>query len=310
MAATRARPAQTPCKATASGYAATMRVLLTGWASFLHGEATAGDVLSLRAVGAALGQAGIDHDVVWSPGFRPGTRHLPDAPPGDYTHVVFACGPVHGPQVRSLHERYASCRRIAAGVTVPDPEDPAVTGFHRVFPRDVFPPDDGATPDLSLAAPVAKTPVLGVVLAPRQPEYGGTGRHDEVHDALTGWVAGLDCARVPLDTRLAHEDWQRCATPDQFVSLLSKVDAVVTTRLHGLVLGLKAGVPVVAVDPVAGGGKVTAQAKALGWPVVAAEDAGDAALLDARLKWCLSTAVAPPPAPSLTGLLDELAGSR
>jgi hypothetical protein len=283
-----------------------MRVLLTGWASFLHGEATAGDVLSLRATGATLAAAGIGHDVAWSPGFRPGARHLPDAPPEDYTHVVFACGPVHGPRVRALHERYAACRRIAVGVSVVDPEDPAVTGFHRVFARE-----DGVTPDLSLAASVSTTPVLGVVLAPHQPEYGGAGRHDEVHDALTGWLAGLDCARVPLDTRLAHEDWQRCATPDQFVSAVSKMDAVVTTRLHGLVLGLKAGVPVLAVDPVAGGGKVTAQGKALGWPVVAAEDAGDTALLGSRLKWCLSPdAAADPPVPCLAGLVDELVGTR
>ncbi|WP_439379530.1 polysaccharide pyruvyl transferase family protein [Amycolatopsis lexingtonensis] len=283
-----------------------MRVLLTGWASFLHGEATAGDVLSLRAAGAALERAGIGYDVAWSPGFRPGARHLPDAPPSDYTHVVFACGPVHGPQVRSLHERYAACRRIAVGVSVPDPEDPAVTGFHRVLPRD-----DGATADLSLAASVAKTPVLGVVLAPRQPEYGAAGRHDEVHAALTGWLAGLDCARVPLDSRLAHADWERCATPDQFVSALSTMDVVVTTRLHGLVLGLKAGVPVVAVDPVAGGGKVTAQGAALDWPVVAAEDAGDRALLDARLAWCRSGGAAvDPPVPSLAGFVEALVGER
>jgi polysaccharide pyruvyl transferase len=287
-----------------------MRVLLMGWASFLHGEATAGDVLSLRAAGAALSAAEIDHDVAWSPAFRPGTLHLPDAAPEDYTHVVFTCGPVHGPQLRSLHERYAACRRIAVGVSVPDPADPAVTGFHRVLPRDG---GGVAEPDLSLAASVSPAPVLGVVLAPHQPEYGHTGRHDEVHDALTGWLAGLDCARVPLDTRLAHEDWQRCATPDQFVAALSKMDVVVTTRLHGLVLGLKAGVPVLAVDPVAGGGKVTAQAAALGRPVVAAEDAGDTALLDRRLKWCLSSegrsAVAAP-APSLAGLVEELVGQR
>ncbi|MGW3994253.1 polysaccharide pyruvyl transferase family protein [Amycolatopsis sp. NPDC004772] len=285
-----------------------MRVLLTGWASFLHGEATAGDVLSLRAAGAALAEAGIDHRVAWSPGFRPGTLHLPDAPPDDYTHVVFACGPVHGPQVRSLHERYAACRRIAVGVSVPDAEDPAVTGFHRVLPRD-----DGVTTelDLSLGAPVSPTPVLGVILAPRQPEYGSAGRHGDVHEALTGWLAGLDCARVPLDTRLAHEDWERCATPDQFAAVVSKMDAVVTTRLHGLVLGLKAGVPVLAVDPVGGGGKVTAQGTALDWPVVAASDVTDPALLDARLKWCLSAKVRPPAHPaSLAALVDELVGAR
>jgi hypothetical protein len=285
-----------------------MRVLLTGWASFLHGEATAGDVLSLRAAAAALAEAGIDHRVAWSPGFRPGTLHLPDAPPEDYTHVVFACGPVHGPQVRSLHERYAACRRIAVGVSVPDPGDPAVTGFHRVLPRD-----GGSTAelDLSLGATVAPTPVLGVILAPHQPEYGSAGRHADVHAALTGWLARVDCARVPLDTRLAHEDWERCATPDQFAALVSKMDAVVTTRLHGLVLGLKAGVPVLAVDPVAGGGKVTAQGKAVDWPVVAASDVTDTALLDARLKWCLPASVRPPAHPPLlAALVDELVGPR
>ena len=285
-----------------------MRVLLTGWASFLHGEATAGDVLSLRAAAEALTEAGIDHRIAWSPGFRPGALHLPDAPPGDYTHVVFACGPVHGPQVRSLHERYAGCRRTAVGVSVPDPGDPAVTGFHRVLPRD-----DGVTAelDLSLGAAVSPTPVLGVILAPSQPEYGSAGRHADVHEALTGWLAGLDCARVPLDTRLAHADWERCATPDQFAALVSKMDVVVTTRLHGLVFGLKAGVPVLAVDPVAGGGKVTAQGKALDWPVVAAEDARDPALLDARLKWCGAASVRPPAHPaSLAALVAELVGAR
>jgi hypothetical protein len=86
---------------------------------------------------------------------------------------------------------------------------------------------------------------------------------------------------------------------------------VVTTRLHGLVFGLKAGVPVLAVDPVAGGGKVTAQGTALDWPVVAAEDVADTALLDARLKWCLRAPVRPPAhPPSLAALVDELVGSR
>jgi polysaccharide pyruvyl transferase WcaK-like protein len=45
-------------------------------------------------------------------------------------------------------------------------------------------------------------------------------------------------------------------------------DVVVTTRLHGLVLALKQGVPVLAVDPVAGGARVATQAAAWGWPVL------------------------------------------
>jgi hypothetical protein len=44
-------------------------------------------------------------------------------------------------------------------------------------------------------------------------------------------------------------------------------------RMHGLVPSLESGMPVLARDPVDGGGKVTTQAQALDWPAVL--DAGD-----------------------------------
>ncbi|WP_027941887.1 polysaccharide pyruvyl transferase family protein [Amycolatopsis taiwanensis] len=265
-----------------------MRVLVTGWPSFREGEATAGDVLSMRRVSEVLAGAGVAHDSAWSPGFRPGALSLDDADPREYTHLVFACGPAHGRQVRWLHERYAACRRIAVGVSVIDHDDTAVTGFHRILARD-----DGemSTVDLSLTAAAHPVPVAGVVLAPAQPEYGASRRHDEVHAHLSDWLSTLDCARVPVDTRLACDDWSKCATPDQFLSLVGRFDAIVTTRLHGLVLALRAGVPVLAVDPVEDGGKVTAQAGALGWPaIVAARRAGEPGLLDRWWAWCLSRA--------------------
>lgn len=263
-----------------------MRVLVTGWSSFLHGEATAGDVLSMRRVSGALAAAVIPHDTAWSPVFRPAALHLDDADERRYTHLVFVCGPVHGEQVRSLHERYAHCRRIAVGVSVLDPADAAVTGFHRVIARD-----DPATarPDISIAATTSSVPVVGVVFAPGQPEYGAARRHRVVHAAVARWLGGLDCARLPLDTRLASEDWRRCGTPDQLASVFSRLDAVVTTRLHGLVFALRAGIPVLAVDPIAGGGKVTAQAGALGWPaLLSADRAVEPGALDSWWRWCLS----------------------
>lgn len=106
-----------------------MRVLLTGWSSFLHGEASAGDVLSMNRVHSVLMHAGVPCEVAWSQVFRPGTLSLDDADPERYTHLLFVCGPVHGEQVRSLHSRFGGCRRIAVGVTVLDPADPAVTGL-------------------------------------------------------------------------------------------------------------------------------------------------------------------------------------
>lgn len=311
-AAARDVPTAPPAPPGRTERAPATRVLVTGWSSFVHGEATAGDVLSMRHVSESLTAAGIPHDTAWSPRFRAEALHLEDADAGRYSHLVFVCGPIHGEQVRALHERYAACRRIAVGVTVVDPADAAVTGFHRVLARD-----DRITsrPDLSVSATTACVAVAGVVLAPGQTEYGAARRHRPVHEALGRWLAGLDCARVPLDTRLATDDWHHCATPDQLASVFSRLDAVVTTRLHGLVFGLRAGTPVLAVDPVAGGGKVTAQATALGWPaVVPAERVADPDTLDRWWTWCLSPSGRQrarqqnlPAADTLTGeLLGEL----
>ena len=96
-----------------------------------------------------------------------------------------------------------------------------------------------------------------------------------------------------MDTRLAHGNWRNPATAAQVEAVIGRVDVVVTTRLHGLVLALKHGVPALAVDPVAGGAKVAAQAAAWGWPVLLARS-GDPVLdrgeLDRRWAWCRSAA--------------------
>lgn len=261
-----------------------MRILLTGWFSFVHGEATAGDVLSLSAVRRVLD--GLPYDVAWSPVFRPGSLTLEEARPEAYSHVIFVCGPLHGSPLRRLHERYATSRRIAVGVSVIDPSDPAATGFDVILPRDA--PDTVPRRDLSALAQIDSVPVAGVVLAPGQDEYGTARRHDDVHTRVTSWLAGRDCARVGLDTRLDHRDWRSFDTPDQFLSVISRLDVVVTTRLHGLVASLRCGVPVLAIDPVARGAKVTAQARAWDWPAaLTAEELSEDAL-DRWWHWCLN----------------------
>ncbi|MER7014501.1 polysaccharide pyruvyl transferase family protein [Saccharopolyspora sp. NPDC000359] len=268
-----------------------MRVLITGWASFLHGEATAGDVLSMQHVATALAERGIRNDTAWSPRFAPGALHLADVRPESYTHLAFVCGPAHGWQVRELHGAFPDCRRVALGVSVLDPADPAVTGFHEVVPRD-----GGTSSSIDLAAPVAAPggiPVVGVALAPDQPEYGSRRAHDAVHPELLAWLNRLDCARLELNTRLALDDWRCCNTAEQFGSLVDRVDVVVTTRLHGLVFALSRGRPALAVDPVRGGGKVSAQAEAWRWSaVVRAEelDEDPGGVLDRWWAWCRSGA--------------------
>jgi hypothetical protein len=264
------------------------RVLLTGWFSFRDGEATAGDVLALRRVEQVLGAAGMPYDVVWSPGFRPHALHFAEVRPADYSHLVFVCGPLHGPQIEELHRRFAHCVRIAVGTSVIDPGDAAVTGFHRVLARDA--PGGTPTEDLAARAPaVPARPVVGVILTHGQHEYGPLRRHGEVARLVTRWLAGKDCARLELETRLDTRDWHLSATPAQVQSVLARLDLVVTDRLHGLVLALRVGTPVLAVDPVVGGAKVTAQARACGWPALLAADQVDARRLERWWDWCLTS---------------------
>lgn len=264
------------------------RVLLTGWFSFRDGEATAGDVLALRRVEEVLRGAGMAYDVVWSPGFRPGDLHFDDVRPGDYSHLVFVCGPLHGPQVEELHRRFAHCVRIAVGTSVIDPDGEAARGFHRVLARDG--PGSEPSEDLAARAPaVPARPVVGVILTDGQHEYGPRRRHEQVSERVTHWLAGKDCARLELETRLDTRDWHLSATPAQVESVLARLDLVVTDRLHGLVLGLRVGTPVLAVDPVAGGAKVTAQARACGWPALVGAEQVDARRLDRWWDWCLTS---------------------
>ncbi|MEU5089902.1 polysaccharide pyruvyl transferase family protein [Streptomyces sp. NPDC021356] len=266
-------------------------MLLTGWFSFPDGEATAGDVLALHRVEDVLRRAGLAYDVAWSPGFRPDALHLEDVTARRYGYLVFVCGPLHGPQVEELHRRFAHCGRIAVGTSVLDPDSPAVTGFHRVLARDA--PAAGPALDLAAGAPALPArPVVGVVLTHGQHEYGAARRHGAVAEAVTSWLAGKDCARLELETRLDRHDWRLCATPAQLESVLLRLDLVVTDRLHGLVLALRAGTPALAVDPVDGGAKVSAQARACGWPaLVPAErlEGAGAGELDRWWGWCLTS---------------------
>jgi hypothetical protein len=224
-----------------------MRVLLTGWFSFLHGEATAGDLLALEAVRRSLEESGFGYDIAWSPVFRPGALRLEDAPPDRYSHLVFVCGPLHGAQFSLLHSRFAALRRIAVGVSVIDPADPACAGFDLVLARDGGPRPSARDLAAAVSPPApGQVPVAGIALAAGQGEYGTRRRHEEVTARLTDWVGRQECAPVVLETRLDTSDWRLCSTAEAFGVLLSRLDIVVTTRLHGLALALRAGVPALA----------------------------------------------------------------
>lgn len=261
-----------------------MRTLVAGWFSFVHGEATAGDLMAADAACGWLADAGIPFDVAMSPAFPSGVR-LDEVQPEDYSHLLFVCGPAAGAQLEGLLGRFPHCTKVAAGVSVVE-GTPA--GFDVVLERDRDNADHRhpARPDLSLAAPELPLPgVVGVVRSHAQPEYPGA-RHDEVHGLIDDYLRQSELAVLELDTRVDPRSLP--ARESRHVeAALSRVDVVVSTRLHGMVFALRHGVPAVAVDAVPGGGKVIRQATALGWPAALTSDELEPEALDGHLRWCM-----------------------
>ena len=70
--------------------------------------------------------------------------------------------------------------------------------------------------------------------------------------------------------------------------MIARMDVVLTTRLHGLVLALKNGVPALAIDPIAGGAKIKRQAETVGWPIVYTPESLTDETLQQAFDYCLT----------------------
>lgn len=239
-----------------------MKTLVAGWFSFEYMGATAGDLLTRDLVCDWLDAEGVEYDVALAPAFGAGVAWQ-RTDPSAYSHVVFACGPFgKGPPVTEFLERFDSSTLVGVNLSMLDPID-QWNPFDLLLERDS---SRSARPDLSFLASAEKVPVVGLVLVHPQEEYGDRGRHDEANRALRTLTRHRPMTVIPIDTQLDENDTgMRC--PSEVESAIAKMDLVLTTRLHGTVLALKNHVPPLAVDPIAGGAKITRQARTIGWPL-------------------------------------------
>jgi hypothetical protein len=262
-----------------------VRVLVAGWFSFDEVIATVGDELGADTVARWLRELDVGHDVAWASYLVRGV-HWRDVVPADYTHLIFVSGPVRdGPLLRELCGAFAACQRWAVNVSVVD--EAGRTLFDQVVERDA---PGGGPPvtrcDLAIDAVGADAPVIAVAFAPVQAEYGERSRAESIRAVIEEWLASRALPWFELSMDLFDRAHSR--RPVQVESLVRRADVVVSMRLHGLVLGLKHGRPVIACDPIAGGAKVRCQAEALDWPVVLPAEQLTAEALDAALQECLS----------------------
>lgn len=265
-----------------------MKALVAGWFSFQGMGATAGDVMARDVACDWLDEAGYDYDVAVVPPFTH-DRGIDwrGATPGDYDCVVFVCGPLgNGPPVSEFLGHFGSCPKVGLDLTMLQPLK-EWNPFDLLIERDS---DRAVHADLALACRQPKVPVVGVILAHPQKEYRKSGLHATANAALHRLTRARPCAVLYIDTCLDPWNQYGLRSAAEVESIVAKADVVLTTRLHGLVLGLKNGVPVVAIDPVKGGAKLTRQARVLGWPIVFSADAVTDDALAAAFEHCLGEA--------------------
>jgi len=260
-----------------------MKTLVTGWFSFEQMGATAGDLLSCDLTCRWLTEAGHEYDVAYAPPFTGGVNWR-EVDPQLYDTLVFVCGPFgENELIREFLDRFGHCRKLGLNLSMLQSLS-EFNPFETLLERDSA---RSARPDISFAAKGTRVPIIGVVLVHPQEEYGAKSQHTVANQAVERLLASREIAAVPIDTRL-DENSTGLRTPAEVESLIASMSAVVTTRLHGMVMSIKNGVAPLVIDPVAGGAKVMRQAQTIGWPVAFSVDELDDAKLSEALSYCLS----------------------
>jgi hypothetical protein len=249
--------------------------------------ATAGDALAAQVARQWLEDAGRSVRIAATPPLA-GDVTLDEVDPDDVDELVFVCGPFgNGWPVPDLLVRFRGARLIGLDLSMLQPIA-EWNPFDVLFERES---DRRAHPDLALASDGPLVPVIGLVEVHSQVEYGDRARHKEVGRAIRAALVEVRGAVVPIDTRLdANTTGLRTAA--EVESVIARCDVVVTTRLHGMVLALKNGVPAVAIDPIAGGAKVRRQAEQLGWSVCLTPETTTPEEIAGAITGCLHGAMA------------------
>jgi polysaccharide pyruvyl transferase len=267
-------------------YGAAGRVLVAGWFSWPDCGATAGDLSACDVVCDWLARAGREFDVAVDGHFGEGVDWR-RVEPRAYSDVVFVCGPMHpGASGAELFSRFDRARKVGIDLSMIEPLS-NWNPFDILWERDS---ERRCHADLAFIAPFQAVPIVGLVLVePYPPEYPGRDRQEEARRAATNLVHQRPGACIEIDTRL-KDNATGLRSAREIETVIARTDVVVTTRLHGLVLALKHGVPAVAIDPVAGGAKISRQAETVGWPVVRSADRLDDEELGGLFDYCLTPA--------------------
>ena len=248
----------------------TASTLLCWWGS-IPGEVTIGDLMAVNNLSAELHARGHEHAILSHPRFAADGHikcHTLPLVKSEVRTLVFVCGPLLSiPRFVALFRMFPAARKLAVGVSV----FPGENTINRLITQ--FVARDGMIPsffDMALnevkavRVPRQDRPLrVGLCFRGPQKEYASANCKADRAEALLERVAATISSRpVRISTELSFN------SPDHIRSQLEEVDIVLTTRLHGSLLTLALGKPVIAVDQIVGGAKVMPLLTRIEWPYV------------------------------------------
>jgi len=262
------------------------KALLTGY--FL----TVGDFECLRVVCNWLDQLNIPYDIApYSARIRQlikGSVNPLAVDEHNYTHLIVICGPCFKDLIKWQllnFEKFQHCIRIGINLTMIAPLE-EWNPFDILLERDSHRINN---PDLSFLESTTTIPVIGRCIIRGQVEYGQRQQLDLSIRVINDFISNRGYGVIDIDTELCYNAEETGPqTPSRVLSVIKRMDLLLTNRLHGLVFAIKAGIPVIALDGIKGGDKVTAQARAIGWPMCRLAEEATPEWLDFAEKWCFS----------------------
>jgi hypothetical protein len=229
---------------------------------------TIGDLMALYNVAICLRRSFSQLDIAWNGGLFDLSQlcvNIDQIDKAKYDAVLYVCGPLTRGHP-AFFAQFPSAKKIAVGVSITNQVDP-FSFVDSVHARDS---ESGSNFDLALADigyphfnadPRARDNRIAVCLVGDQAEYGVDDGYDRAAALVEQATGG--CQTVSVQTLL---DTSR-PIPASVELDLQCASSLITTRMHGALLAIYHGVPVISIDQIRGGAKVTRMLAQLEWPV-------------------------------------------
>ena len=259
---------------------------------------TIGDAHAVQNLSEQLDALGFEHCILsksdWEFTSAPTVRAIRDLR-DDIDSLTLVCGPLaEHPRLRQLMEKHHRARKIAVGVSVLANQMEFARSFDEILARDGTP---DAAFDLaparfantSIAPDPARDQPIALCFVGKQAEYGA-GRlslDKQAEDRLMRSARRTGLPMRAVSTVLSG----RHNRERQILGGFRTSQMIATTRLHGSLYALLNGRPVVAVDQIPGGAKVSDVLDRIGWPLVFRADQADDKLIDEAFEIARSGAV-------------------